>query len=81
MFPTGKTLVTVASNDSKVCSNLAGGAKVLFPGGRWSYHGNFYLLLGKELEGKHIYQNVQKHRIGGDRKQNKNSQATIFGVN
>ena len=34
MFSTGKTLVTVPSNDSKVRSNLAGGAKVLFSGGR-----------------------------------------------
>ena len=80
MFSTGKTLVTVPSNDSKVCSNLTGGAKVLFPGGR-GHHGNFYLLLGKELEGKQIHQNVQKHRISGDRKQNENSQAAIFGVN
>ena len=34
MFSTGKQLVSVPSNDSKVSSNLAGGAKVLFPGGR-----------------------------------------------
>ena len=34
MFSTGKTLVAVPSNDSKVRSNLAGGAKVLFSGGR-----------------------------------------------
>ena len=33
MFSTGKQLVSVPFNDYKVCSNLAGGAKVLFPGG------------------------------------------------
>ena len=79
MFSTGKTLVAVPSNDSKVCSNLAGGAKVLFPGGRGHTMG--ISILGKELEGKQIHQNVQKHRISGDRKQNENPQATTFGVN
>ena len=34
MFSTGKTLVSVPSNDSKVCSILAGDAEALFPGGR-----------------------------------------------
>ena len=80
MFSTGKQLVSVPSNDSKVCSNLAGVLRSYFRVGvviPWE----FLSFVRKELEGKKIHQNVQKHRISGDRKQNENSEVTNFGVN
>ena len=38
---------------------------MLFPGGCGRSVTNFHLLLGKELKGKEIHQNVQKHHISG----------------
>ena len=51
-FFTTNVLIWVPSIDSWPCSHWARGAKVLFPGGCGSSMTNFYLLLGKELEGK-----------------------------
>ena len=72
MLFTPNVLLWVPSIDSRPCSHWARGVKVLFPGGygEWSSYDEFYLLLGKELEGKQIHQNVQKHHISGGRNKN-----------
>ena len=43
---------------------------MLFPGGCGRSMTNFHLSLGKELEGKQIHQNVQKHHISGGNNKN-----------
>ena len=42
----------------------------LFPGGCGRFMTNFHLLFEKELKGKQIHQNEQKHHIRGGRTKN-----------
>ena len=51
---------------------------MLFSGGCGRSMTNFHLLLGKELEGKQIHQNVQKHHISGGKNKNQNAHTKSY---
>ena len=51
---------------------------MLFPSGCGRFMTTFHPLLGKELAGKQIHQNVQKHHISGGRNENEYAQTTDY---